>query len=73
MWSAYLCDTVTGDQLARLDTTALQAMTWQRKLNAIGTGSCTLAMDEIGSGSSIAARRDDRRKLLTAWSRTIAL
>jgi len=71
MWTTWLCSTTTGDKLAQIDDSALVDVDWQRKLNGIGTGDLTLHMDGIGSGSHLSARRDDRRNLLTPWSRTV--
>jgi len=71
MWTTWLCSTTTGDKLAQVDNSALADISWERKLNGIGTGNVSFVMDGIGSGSHAAARRDDRRKLLVPWSRTI--
>jgi len=71
MWTTHLCSTVTGDKLVQLDLTALQDLSWSRRLNGIGTGSLKLDLESIGTGSSIAARRDDRRRLLTPWDVTV--
>jgi len=71
MWKTFLCQTLTGQPLMQVDSTSLSDFSWERRLNGIGSGSATFVMEGIGSGSSIAARRDSRRKLLEPWSRML--